>query len=157
MLKNTIIYVSLLMLFFIGVSKVFAINEKDIFNSAFSNIQLVKEDSLKDIRGGYMGVYFQVVFTGFWDNLGHNISIMDGENNSNFSTDQTISFSSDTNMKSMALIGGFNGANGVFQINQVPGSNNMIENNLVINITVITDQQVINSLNKILKIMPLNF
>ncbi|MDF2954151.1 MAG: hypothetical protein OD816_001396 [Thermodesulfobacterium sp.] len=73
-----------------------------------------------------------------------------------FSVDPVAS-SSGTDAKSLALIGGFNGANGIFQINQVPGSNNIIENNLIINITVITDQQITNSLSEMLGNVPLNF
>jgi len=78
----------------------------------------------------------------------YNIKIA-GDSNSNFSADPVVSVSG-TNVRSIALIGGFNGANGVFQINQVPGSNNIIENNLIINITIITDQQSAQSLNEIL-------
>ncbi|RKX60763.1 MAG: hypothetical protein DRP29_02015 [Thermodesulfobacteriota bacterium] len=56
----------------------------------------------------------------------YNIKIA-GDSNSNFSADPVVSVSG-TNVRSIALIGGFNGANGIFQINQVPGSNNIIEN-----------------------------
>ena len=85
----------------------------------------------------------------------YNIKIA-GDSNSDFSVDPVTS-SSGTEVKSLALIGGFNGANGIFQINQVPGSNNIIENNLIINITVITDQQITNSLSEMLGNVPLNF
>ena len=145
---KTNLYISFLLLFIlcIGLSKAFAFEEEDIFTT----VELAKEESLQEIRGGYMGVYFQVVFTGFWDNLGHNVSILEGNSNSDFSSDPVVSLSG-TNARSIALIGGFNGANGIFQINQVPGSNNFIENNLIINITIITDQQITQSLNEILR------
>ncbi len=148
------LYICFVLLFTLcmGVSKAFAFEEENIFTTA----ELAKEESLQEIRGGYMGVYFQVVFTGFWDNLGHSVSILEGDSNSDFSVDPVAS-SSGTDVKSLALIGGFNGANGIFQINQVPGSNNIIENNLIINITVITDQQITNSLSEMLGNVPLNF
>jgi hypothetical protein len=159
MLKKTklkkYIYLTLLITFGMIVNlKAFAFEEE---TTVFANAELVKENSLQEVRGGYMGVYFQVIFTGFWDNLGHNISILEGDSNSNFSTEQAATSSSETNVRSIALIGGFNGANGIFQINQVPGSNNIIENNLVININIITDQQITQSLSEMIRNVPLNF
>ena len=136
---KTNLYICFLLLFTlcIGLSKAFSFEDENIFTT----VEMVKEESLQEIRGGYMGVYFQVIFTGYWDNLGHSVSILEGDSNSNFSADPVVSVSG-TNVRSIALIGGFNGANGIFQINQVPGSNNIIENNLIINITIIIDQQI---------------
>jgi len=151
---KTNLYICFLLLFIlcIGLSKAFAFEEENIF----ATVELAKEESLQEIRGGYMGVYFQVVFTGYWDNLGHSVSILEGDSNSEFSADPVASLSG-TNVRSIALIGGFNGANGIFQINQVPGSNNIIENNLIINITIITDQRITQSLNEMLGNTFLNF
>jgi len=151
---KTNLYINFLLLFIlcIGLSKAFAFEEEDIF----ATIELAKEESLQEIRGGYMGVYFQVVFTGFWDNLGHNVSILEGDSNSEFSADPVASLSG-TNVRSIALIGGFNGANGIFQINQVPGSNNIIENNLIININIFITQQITQSFKEMIWNTPLNF
>ncbi|MDL1957691.1 MAG: hypothetical protein LWW95_11705 [Candidatus Desulfofervidus auxilii] len=142
---KTNLYICFLLLFIlcIGLSKAFAFEEEDIF----ATVELAKEESLQEIRGGYMGVYFQVVFTGYWDNLGHSVSILEGDSNSEFSADSVVSLSG-TNVRSIALIGGFNGANGIFQINQVPGSNNIIENNLIININIFITEQITGSFIK---------
>ena len=142
---KTNLYISFLLLFIlcIGLSKGFTFEEENIFTT----VEMVKKESLQEIRGGYMGVYFQVVFTGFWDNLGHSVSILEGDSNSDFSSDPVVSLSG-TNARSIALIGGFNGANGIFQINQVPGSNNIIENNLIININIFITEQITGSFIK---------
>jgi len=135
---------------FIRIFKSFAF-ENDIFEGKISfKAEAVKETELEKLRGGYMGVYFQVIFTGYWDTLGQNYVSIKGNNNdfininnqntSDFSID-TISSSSQVKVKSIAVIGGFNGGNGIFQINQVPGSNNIVNNNLIINIAIFTTQE----------------
>jgi len=149
---KTNIYIILLFILCIGLSKAFSFEEEDIF----ATIELAKEESLQEMRGGYMGVYFQVIFTGYWDNLGHSVSILEGDSNSEFSADPVASLSG-TNVRSIALIGGFNGANGIFQINQVPGSNNIIENNLIININIFITQQITQSFKEMIWNTPLNF
>ncbi len=141
MFKKTFLIISFISVItlFIGVFKGFTIENEN--NNIFNDKKLVKNESLQEIRGGYKGVYFQVIFTGYWDDLGRNVSIEGGndfigmENNQDTSdfSKNAVSSSSGVKVKSFAIIGNFNGANGIFQINQVPGSNNIVKNNLIIN------------------------
>ena len=38
--------------------------------------------------------------------------------------------------RAKAILGGFNGGQGLFQVNQVPGSDNIVSNSLILNLTV---------------------
>ncbi len=164
MFKKTFLIISFISVItlFIGIFKGFAIENK--INNIFNDEKLVKSESLQEIRGGYKGIYFQVIFTGYWDDLGHDVSIEGGndfigmknnQDTSDFSKN-TVS-SSGVKVKSFAIIGNFNGANGIFQINQVPGSNNIVRNNLIININIFNDQEPpTKSLNEMFGNMPLN-
>lgn len=146
-----------------GVMKIFKsfAFEESIFKEMPFKAEMVKETELENLRGGYMGVYFQIIFTGYWDTLGQNYVSIEENNNDFTNTDisnsltNTIYSSSQVEVRSIAIIGGFNGGNGIFQINQVPGSNNIVNNNLIINIAIFTTQEPpIETLKGIFNILP---
>lgn len=113
------------------------------------------ESQMADLRGGYLGFYFSITFSGFWDTQGNkwaDINYKAGFDKDLQSGQLTVS-SSDTDPVSggtsgssgdgdnpqftaKAILGGFNNGNGVFQVNQVPGSNNIVQNGLVLNLTI---------------------
>jgi len=107
------------------------------------------ESQLEDMRGGYLGFYFAITFKGFWDTQGNKWAKVDYDAGINGDTQsgQVTLTSTDGDagdvtsqdglqFQSTAVLGGLNGAEGVFQINQVPGSNNIVTNGLIVNLTV---------------------
>lgn len=103
------------------------------------------ESQLEDMRGGYLGFYFAITFKGFWDTQGNKWAQVDydaGFDGDNQSGQVTLTSagdgSSDDNLQfqTTAVLGSFNGGEGVFQVNQVPGSNNIVTNGLIVNLTV---------------------
>jgi len=115
------------------------------------------ESQMADMRGGYLGFYFAITFQGFWDTQGNqwvdvnydagfNGSGQSGQitlssadaNTTSGSTTATGDGTSDENVqfKATAVLGGLNGGQGLFQVNQVPGSNNIVSNSLIVNLTV---------------------
>ena len=112
------------------------------------------ESQLEDMRGGYLGFYFAITFRGYWDTQGNKWADVDyeagfdGDTQSGQVTltstgDNTASGESGDGtsqdglqFQTTAVLGGLNGSEGVFQINQVPGSNNIVTNGLIVNLTV---------------------
>jgi hypothetical protein len=115
------------------------------------------ESQMADMRGGYLGFYFSITFSGFWDTQGNQWADIDydaGFNGSGQSGQITLSSAdagtssgdtagsgdgtSDggTQFTAKAILGGFNGGQGLFQVNQVPGSDNIVSNSLILNLTV---------------------
>ena len=98
----------------------------------------LSDAELENVRGGFSGLAFNVFFTGFFDNLGNtagNLTVNDGGATTpapppNFSVQ-------DGQVRISTVIGNFGGANGIFQIAQVPGSFNVVHNNLFVQIAVI--------------------
>lgn len=96
----------------------------------------IGETEMNSLRGGYMGFYFSVFFEGFWDTLGNY--------NANLTTGDTppggISSSNlppNTAVQIQASVGELGNARGIFQITQVPGSGNIVQNTLLVNIQII--------------------
>ncbi len=103
--------------------------EEAIFLGEEVVAQAVDEGELDEMRGAYMGMSFSVVFEGYWDTLGNSFYETQGE--------PASAPSLPSNVRIEASVGGFYGARGVFQIVQVPGSNNIIDTDLIINISII--------------------
>lgn len=97
---------------------------------------------LNQIRGGYSGFYFGVYFSGYWDTLGNmqGSLVYDG-NVTNTSNSLPTLGGSDVQASNgatiQAYVGDFGGASGIFQISQSPGSYNLIQNTMVVEITII--------------------
>jgi hypothetical protein len=101
----------------------------------------IEEKNMEDMRGGYLGISFSVIFEGFWDTLGNfNANLITNGNTGSGSTGTTIPPSSlppDTAVKIEASVGSLGGGKGIFQITQVPGSGNIVNNTLLVNIQII--------------------
>jgi len=101
----------------------------------------IEEKNMDEMRGGYLGISFSVLFEGFWDTLGNfNANLITNGSGGSGSAGTSIPPSSlppNTAVKIEASIGSFGGGKGIFQITQVPGSGNIINNTLLVNIQVI--------------------
>ena len=105
------------------------------------------DDELDEMRGGYSGFFFGVNFSGYWDTVGDvSGALVYGGNAPGISPvlhDVTIANDTpgqgvpDNGAVVQAYVGNFRGASGIFQISQSPGSNNIIQNNLTVQITLI--------------------
>ena len=112
------------------------------------------DQELDQIRGGYAGFHFGIEFTGYWDNLG-NVSgtlyshedVLVPEGLSPL-PGGTIGQADLEGASIKAYVGNFNGASGIFQISQSPGSYNVIRNDLILNITIVnvTDESALPSI-----------
>jgi len=94
----------------------------------------VNEKEMDEMRGGYMGYSFSVLFQGWWDSLGGN-TIGTTTTTGDSGTTNTSSSTPSTNIE--AVVGGLGSARGIFSIIQVPGSNNIVTSNMIINIQII--------------------
>ena len=104
--------------------------------------QCLTDRELDQIRGGYLGGFsFGITFSGYWNNLGEMAGslVYNGELpagttpppggiGSQISGDGAVI---------QAYVGNFQGASGIFQISQSPGSYNVIQNNMMVQITLI--------------------
>lgn len=117
------------------------------------------DEELNQVRGGYAGFHFGIEFTGYWDNVGNmSGSLVYNENGASNLPEAPEGFSPvpgndllQTDLGGVSIqayVGNFDGASGIFQISQSPGSFNVIHNNLILNITVInvTDESALPSL-----------
>lgn len=99
----------------------------------------IDEAEMDGLRGGYLGVYFSVLFEGTWDDLGnYNANLTSG---GNVGTGDPASLSSSlpagTDVRIQANAGQFGNTRGIFQITQVPGDNNIVQSNMIININIV--------------------
>lgn len=111
------------------------------------SLEPLADQELDQVRGGYSGVFFGVQFSGFCDSLGalSGSMIYDGSGQSSppaLPSGVTITADSSasqpgTGASIQAYVGNFAGASGIFQVSQVPGSNNIVQNNLTVQITLI--------------------
>ena len=116
---------------------------------------------LDQVRGGFSGFYFGVSFTGYFDTLG-NIS---GSLTYNGGVSEQLSDSPDLptsygdtasitgdGVAIRAYVGNIEGASGIFQIIQSPGSYNVLQNNMIVQLTIInvTDESAVPALIKFL-------
>jgi len=101
----------------------------------------IEEKNMEDMRGGYLGINFSVLFEGFWDTLGNfNANLITNGGTGSGSAGTTIPPSSlppNTAVKIEASIGDLGGGKGIFLITQVPGSGNIVNNTLLVNIQII--------------------
>ncbi|HEX16764.1 MAG TPA: hypothetical protein ENF44_06545 [Deltaproteobacteria bacterium] len=118
-------------------------------------VQQLSSTQLDELRGRYVGFYLAVTFEWFWENPAATSANVDvdwedtgrvevraatGDNDGEVLVTVNDPGSSQgdgkTQVRSIAAIGGLNGAKGIFQINQVPGSLNVVRNNLTIDLDV---------------------
>jgi len=115
----------------------------------------LSDAQLDQIRGGLGGFHFGLSFAGFFDRLG-NVSgkIFSANENlpselmepvaASMASDVDTSTAAPADLESVsvpganisAYVGNFDGASGIFQISQSPGSYNVITNTMTINISI---------------------
>lgn len=100
--------------------------------------EAVTEQEMEGSRGKFLGVYFSVTFQGSWDSLGnYNATLLTNGNTGSNGTTASNYLPPNTAVKIEASVGGLDGAKGIFQITQVPGSGNIVTSTLLINIQII--------------------
>lgn len=112
--------------------------------------QPLSDGEMGELRGGFDGIAFSVFFTGTVDSLG-NSSISSGTTTGGTVPPPSVT-TSNGNVSISTVVGNFQGANGIFQIAQVPGSFNVVNNNLFIQVALInvTNQSQLTSLGSLL-------
>ena len=93
---------------------------------------------LADLRGGFNSLAFNVAFSGYIDKLGNasgNLTV--GQNGAIVPGVPPAVNVSDGQVRISTTIGNFEGASGIFQIAQVPGNFNVVNNNLYVQIATI--------------------
>ncbi|MGH7406722.1 MAG: hypothetical protein ACREKF_01750, partial [Candidatus Methylomirabilales bacterium] len=88
---------------------------------------------------------FSIFFQGFFDNVGNtsgtvNFSAVAPVNGGGTTGAPTVAGVGNEQVKLFAGVGNLNGVSGILQINQVPGSNNVVHNNLFVQIAIINVQ-----------------
>ena len=98
----------------------------------------LSESELGSMRGGFMGLAFSVFFTGFVDKLGHSAGHLAVSTGDATAPAPPPNFRVvDGEVRISTVIGDFHGGSGIFQIAQVPGSFNVVNNNLFVQIALI--------------------
>ncbi|HET7853562.1 MAG TPA: hypothetical protein VFM04_03800 [Candidatus Methylomirabilis sp.] len=124
---------------------------------------LLSDAELESIRGGFFGMAFSVFFQGFFDNLGNaagtvNFSavapVNTGGTNGTSSPPAPVVSVANEQVRLFAGVGNLNGVSGILQINQVPGSNNFVLNQLFVQIAIINVQNAaqISNLSSLLRL-----
>jgi hypothetical protein len=107
--------------------------------------KLVSDAELAAIRGGFFGMAFSVFFQGFFDSLGNasgtiNFNAVAPVNGGGTTGVPPALLGGNEQVQLFAGVGNLNGVSGIIQINQVPGSNNFVLNQLFVQIAVINVQ-----------------
>ena len=96
------------------------------------------DDELSKLRGGFNGLAFNVAFSGFVDKLGNGSGNLTVGQNGNIVPGPPPDVSIKNGEVAISThIGNFQGASGIFQIAQVPGNYNVVNNNLYVQIAMI--------------------
>lgn len=104
----------------------------------------VNEREMGEIRGGFMGFSFSALFQGWWNSLGSADSSLHTTTGTPSDTGNdtpgepvAAKLPANPTVNIQASVGEMGGARGVFQIVQVPGSNNLVVSTLNVNIQII--------------------
>ena len=97
----------------------------------------VSDRELGNMRGGFGGLAFSVAFTGTVDNVGNVQGFLSVDPGATQNAPPPTFSNSNGQVNIQTSIGNFEGASGIFQITQVPGSFNVVNNNLFIQIAVV--------------------
>jgi hypothetical protein len=98
----------------------------------------LSDNELSELRGGFNGLAFNVAFSGFVDKVGNasgNLAV--GPNGAIAPGPPPDVSVKNGEVAISTHIGNFEGANGIFQIAQVPGNYNVVNNNLYVQIAMI--------------------
>jgi hypothetical protein len=114
----------------------------------------VDDSVLAGKRGAFNGISFSVLFNGTFDH--NNVANGDLLVNTNANTTPTLApapnvqVGSNGDVQIQTVIGNFQGATGVFQIAQVPGNFNVVNNNLFVQVNILQDASSLPSLPSLL-------
>jgi hypothetical protein len=110
----------------------------ELFAQFEANDIPLTDEELSQLRGGFNGLAFNVAFSGFVDKLGNSSgSLTVGQNGAIAPGPPPDVSVKNGEVMISTHIGNFAGANGIFQIAQVPGSYNVVNNNLYVQIAMI--------------------
>lgn len=101
------------------------------------------------LRGGFNGLTFGVVFTG---GLAPNLEPIGGITVTDPPPGTQVTQTGSGSVNVQAVVGSLGGASGVFQITQVPGSFNVVNNNLIVQINVVQSVGGVPDLNTLLNL-----
>ncbi|MBW2569017.1 MAG: hypothetical protein JRD93_06385 [Deltaproteobacteria bacterium] len=119
-----------------------------VFAFDFEKIYKLSDFELSNIQGKYAGLYFSFDFSGYWDTAGSGSATLDyggnlgdvvvgGTSPTITSGSNVILNSGDRAVRIQAMVGSINGTQGMIQISQVPGSNNVVTTVMNVQLTVI--------------------
>jgi hypothetical protein len=93
------------------------------------------DDQISNVRGGFGGLDFSIFFSGHVDTLGQvEGQLLAGSNG--VAVPEPVFGISDGQVNIQTYIGDFQGASGIFQIAQVPGNYNVVNQNMFIQINL---------------------
>jgi hypothetical protein len=114
----------------------------------FEKTYKLSDYELSHIRGKYSGLYFSFDFSGYWDTVGSSSATLDYGGNLGdvvvggippditSGSDVTLN-SGDRAVQIQAMVGNISGTQGMIQISQVPGNNNVVTTVMNVQLTVI--------------------
>jgi|GEM_PF-1590308 len=88
----------------------------------------IADDDLGDMRGGFGGIAFSVIFGG---------SIANAAADNTLPSGLEVAQSDDNRVAITGALGSFAGANGAFQLTNIEGDNNVVNQSLTINVAII--------------------
>ena len=88
----------------------------------------IADDDLGDMRGGFGGIAFSVIFGGSIANTAADSSLPNG---------LEVAQSDNNRVAITGALGSFAGANGAFQLTNIEGDNNVVNQSLTINVAII--------------------
>ena len=97
----------------------------------------VSDRELGTMRGGFGGLAFSVAFTGTVDNVGNVQGFLAVDPGATQAAPPPTFSNSDGQVHIQTSIGDFQGFSGILNVVQVPGSMNVVNNNLFIQIAVV--------------------
>lgn len=110
----------------------------------------LSEAEMAELRGGFNGLTFGVVFTG---GLSPNLEpVGDLQITAQPPAGTKVTQNGNGSVNVQAVVGSLGGASGVFQITQVPGSFNVVNNNLIVQINVVQSIGTVPDLNTLLNL-----
>ena len=104
---------------------------------------------MAELRGGFNGLTFGVVFTG---GLAPNLEPVGDVQITDPPAGTQVTQNGNGSVSVQAVVGSLGGASGVFQITQVPGSFNVVNNNLIVQINVVQSVGALPDLNTLLNL-----
>lgn len=108
-------------------------------------VEAVADEELGEMRGRYAGYYFSADMSGYWDSLGNQHALLNTGTNISMEPNAappvgpSVDLSHDAipDVQIHAFVGSLQNTNGLIQITQVPGNNNVITSVMNLKIMVV--------------------